>query len=418
MNMETKAAIITVGDEILYGHITDTNSAFLANQLTENGFSVDKIISVGDQIEFILEALEGLRNQVSIIVITGGIGPTKDDKTKNALEIFYNSPLRLFPEALEQIKAFLEKRGKPLTELNYRQAWLPANCLYIPNLYGTAPGMWFEENNQVCVSLPGVPVEMKLIAKEQVIPRLKSRFPATVISHQLVKTIGIGESILAENISDWEARLPPEIRLAYLPSIGEVTLRLSIKGGSEEKNMKALSEQVGLLQPLIHQYIYGYNDISVAEAVGQLLTQTKLNVATAESCTGGAIAAALTSVAGSSAYLLGGVVAYQNEIKINMLGVSESTLKEHGAVSEQTVIEMARGIRQRTGASIGVSSSGIAGPAGGTPEKPVGTVWIACADIEGVITQKLNLNGTRETNINQTVVAVFALLIQRLTRKS
>lgn len=418
MNMETKAAIITVGDEILYGHITDTNSAFLANQLTENGFSVDKIISVGDQIEFILEALEGLRNQVSIIVITGGIGPTKDDKTKNALEIFYNSPLRLFPEALEQIKAFLEKRGKPLTELNYRQAWLPANCLYIPNLYGTAPGMWFEENNQVCVSLPGVPVEMKLIAKEQVIPRLKSRFPATVISHQLVKTIGIGESILAENISDWEARLPPEIRLAYLPSIGEVTLRLSIKGGSEEKNMKALSEQVGLLQPLIHQYIYGYNDISVAEAVGQLLTQTKLNVATAESCTGGAIAAALTSVAGSSAYLLGGVVAYQNEIKINMLGVSESTLKEHGAVSEQTVIEMARGIRQHTGASIGVSSSGIAGPAGGTPEKPVGTVWIACADIEGVITQKLNLNGTRETNINQTVVAVFALLIQRLTRKS
>lgn len=418
MNMETKAAIITVGDEILYGHITDTNSAFLANQLTENGFSVDKIISVGDQIEFILEALEGLRNQVSIIVITGGIGPTKDDKTKNALEIFYNSPLRLFPEALEQIKAFFEKRGKPLTELNYRQAWLPANCLYIPNLYGTAPGMWFEENNQVCVSLPGVPVEMKLIAKEQVIPRLKSRFPATVISHQLVKTIGIGESILAENISDWEARLPPEIRLAYLPSIGEVTLRLSIKGGSEEKNMKALSEQVGLLQPLIHQYIYGYNDISVAEAVGQLLTQTKLNVATAESCTGGAIAAALTSVAGSSAYLLGGVVAYQNEIKINMLGVSESTLKEHGAVSEQTVIEMARGIRQRTGASIGVSSSGIAGPAGGTPEKPVGTVWIACADIEGVITQKLNLNGTRETNINQTVVAVFALLIQRLTRKS
>lgn len=418
MNMETKAAIITVGDEILYGHITDTNSAFLANQLTENGFSVDKIISVGDQIEFILEALEGLRNQVSIIVITGGIGPTKDDKTKNALEIFYNSPLRLFPEALEQIKAFFEKRGKPLTELNYRQAWLPANCLYIPNLYGTAPGMWFEENNQVCVSLPGVPVEMKLIAKEQVIPRLKSRFPATVISHQLVKTIGIGESILAENISDWEARLPPEIQLAYLPSIGEVTLRLSIKGGSEEKNMKALSEQVGLLQPLIHQYIYGYNDISVAEAVGQLLTQTKLNVATAESCTGGAIAAALTSVAGSSAYLLGGVVAYQNEIKINMLGVSESTLKEHGAVSEQTVIEMARGIRQHTGASIGVSSSGIAGPAGGTPEKPVGTVWIACADIEGVITQKLNLNGTRETNINQTVVAVFALLIQRLTRKS
>lgn len=416
--METKAAIITVGDEILYGHITDTNSAFLANQLTENGFSVDKIISVGDQIEFILEALEGLRNQVSIIVITGGIGPTKDDKTKNALEIFYNSPLRLFPEALEQIKAFFKKRDKPLTELNYRQAWLPANCLYIPNLYGTAPGMWFEENNQVCVSLPGVPVEMKLIAKEQVIPRLKSRFPATVISHQLVKTIGIGESILAENISDWEARLPPEIQLAYLPSIGEVTLRLSIKGGSEEKNMKALSEQVGLLQPLIHQYIYGYNDISVAEAVGQLLTQTKLNVATAESCTGGAIAAALTSVAGSSAYLLGGVVAYQNEIKINMLGVSESTLKEHGAVSEQTVIEMARGIRQHTGASIGVSSSGIAGPAGGTPEKPVGTVWIACADIEGVITQKLNLNGTRETNINQTVVAVFALLIQRLTRKS
>jgi len=418
MNTETKAAIITVGDEILYGHITDTNSAYIANLLSEQGFSVTQIISVGDQTESILEALNIVKNSVSVVIITGGIGPTNDDKTKNALEIFYNRPLKLFPEALEQVKLFFEKRGKPLTELNYRQAWLPENCTYIPNHYGTAPGMWFEENNQVFVSLPGVPYEMKLLMQEQIIPRLKNRFYTRIITHQLIKTTGIGESILAEKIAVWEQDLPPSVQLAYLPSVGEVTLRLSISGTDEDKNRVELANQVSRLRPLISKYIYAYNDVSLPEAVGQLLLQNHLTISTAESCTGGAIAAALTSVAGSSAYLWGSIVAYQNGVKISMLDVQAFTLSEYGAVSEQTVIEMAQGVRQRLGTSIGLSSSGIAGPGGGSPEKPVGTVWIACADATGVVTKKLNLIGTRESNIQQTVAAIFGLLIQRLTQNS
>ncbi len=418
MNTETKAAIITVGDEILYGHITDTNSAYIANLLSEQGFSVTQIISVGDQTESVLEALAIVKNSVSIAIITGGIGPTNDDKTKNALEIYYNRPLKLFPEALEQVKLFFEKRGKPLTGLNYRQAWLPENCTYIPNHYGTAPGMWFEENNQVFVSLPGVPYEMKLLMQEQIIPRLKNRFNTRILTHQLIKTTGISESTLAEKIAVWEQELPFSVRLAYLPSVGEVTLRLSMTGNNEEKNRKELANQVTRLQPLIRKYIYAYTDVSLPEAVGQLLLQNHLTISTAESCTGGAIAAALTSVAGSSAYLWGSIVAYQNGVKINMLDVQASTLSEYGAVSEQTVIEMARGVRHRIGTSIGLSSSGIAGPAGGSPQKPVGTVWIACADATGVITKKLNLTGTRESNIQQTVAAIFGLLIQRLTQNS
>lgn len=418
MNTETTAAIITVGDEILYGHITDTNSAYIANLLSEHGFTVSKIISVGDQTESILEALNSIKNSISLVIITGGIGPTNDDKTKYALELFFNRSLRLFPEALEQIKLFFEKRGKLLTELNYRQAWLPENCVYIPNLYGTAPGMWFEEQNQVWVSLPGVPHEMKLLMEEEIIPRLKNKFSPPVITHQLVKTTGIGESVLAEKIAAWEQELPSNIRLAYLPSVGEVTLRLSITGDNEEENRTQLTKQVSRLQPLIRKYIYAYTDVSLPEAVGQLLLQNHLTISTAESCTGGAIAAALTSVAGSSAYLWGSIVAYQNGVKTNMLGVQEATLNSYGAVSEQTVTEMAQGVRLRLGTDIGLSTSGIAGPGGGTPEKPVGTVWIACADATGVITQKLSLAGTRESNIKQTVVAIFGLLIQRLTQNS
>jgi len=414
----TTAAIVTIGDEILYGQITDTNSTFIAALLSDHGIRTCKKISVGDSHEVITNVLHELSGKVNIVIITGGLGPTKDDITKNSLAQFFNCELKLHNEALQQLKAFFAKRNKELTGLNELQAHLPTKAEYIPNKQGTAPGMWFENNNQIVVSLPGVPFEMKAIMSEEILPRIKQRFKTPAITHQIIKTIGIAESILAEKIAHWENQLPENLKLAYLPEPGLVKLRLTTSGPDTDSNKALIAKHISTLQPFIAEFIYAYGDISLAEVVGHLLTDQKLTLATAESCTGGAIAASITSVAGSSSYFQGSVVAYQNSIKKEILGVKEDTLRKFGAVSQETVEEMAIGVRKLMNTTYGLSCSGIAGPGGGTTEKPVGTVWIACSDKQGIIAQKLKLHRDRNMNIQLSVLAALNLLKQRITQNS
>lgn len=414
----TTAAIVTIGDEILYGQITDTNSTFIAAQLSDQGIRTCKKISVGDTKEAITEVLQELTNKVNIVIITGGLGPTKDDITKTTLAEFFNCELALHQEAFQHLQDFFTKRKKELSGLNKFQAYLPTKADYIPNKLGTAPGMWFTANNQVFVSLPGVPFEMKAILTEEILPRIKSRFKTSVISHQIIKTIGIAESSLAEKIADWEDQLPDNLKLAYLPELGQVKLRLSTSGPDIASNNSLISKHITTLQPLISKYIYAYSEINLAEAVGNILVDQKQTLATAESCTGGAIAAAITAIAGSSAYFQGSVVAYQNKIKQEVLGVKNDTLKKHGAVSKETVEEMAEGVRKLMNTTYGLSCSGIAGPGGGTAEKPVGTVWIACSSAKETISQKLELHHDRNMNVQLSVLAALNLLKQRITQNS
>jgi nicotinamide-nucleotide amidase len=414
----TTAAIVTIGDEILYGHITDTNSTYIAALLSDNGISTIKKITIGDTSDAITEVLTELSNKVDIVIITGGLGPTKDDVTKSTLANFFNCELELNAEALKHVQEFFAKRNKHVTESNILQAHLPSKAEYIPNKQGTAPGMWFSNNNQAFISLPGVPFEMKDIITNEVIPRIITRYKTSVISHQIIKTFGIGESFLAEKIADWENQLPDKLKLAYLPEIGQVKLRLSTSGSDIKSNKELISKHVQTLQPIISEYIFAYSDISLAEAVGNILLDQKQTLATAESCTGGAIAAAITSIAGSSAYFYGSVVAYQNDIKRDFLNVKAETLNKFGAVSKETVEEMAIGVRKKMNTTFGLSSSGIAGPGGGTDKKPVGTVWIACSDQSGTISQKLELQRDRKMNIQHSVLAALNLLKQRITQNS
>jgi nicotinamide-nucleotide amidase len=408
------AAVITIGDEILFGQITDTNSKEISEALSENGIRTVLKFSVGDEKKAIIQALSLVQGKTDIVIFTGGLGPTKDDITKKTLADFFGSELVMHPDALDHLKAFFARRNRELDEVNKGQALLPDNCTYIVNNYGTAPGMWFEEKDQVYISLPGVPGEMRNLLKEEILPRLISRFKPPVITHRWVRTIGIGESILSKQIESWEDALPAACRLAYLPEAGQVKLRLTVTGTDQKENEKIAEEQISLLNNLITPYIYAHVNEPVEKTIGHMLTLNGLTAGTAESCTGGAIAAALTSIAGSSAYFKGGIVAYSNELKKKVLQVNQATLDSHGAVSEETVKEMAIGARQLLNVDFAVSCSGIAGPAGGSLEKPVGTVWIACADKNGVVARKFIFGPDRIMNIRHTVVATLNLLRQRI----
>ncbi|MFN3405455.1 MAG: competence/damage-inducible protein A [Cytophagaceae bacterium] len=416
--MEKFVEIITIGDEILYGQITDTNSQWISQQLTALGFSVIRKSSVGDSQTEILKILEESYLRSDLIIITGGLGPTKDDITKQTLCRFFNSRLQLHKQALQDVKAFFAKRGKELSETNLQQAYLPDNCEYIRNESGTAPGMLFEKEGKIFVSLPGVPFEMKNIISQELIPILKSKFILPVIEHFFIRTSGIGESYLSDIIKDWEENLPSHIKLAYLPSLDGVKLRLTGKGRDLEELRKQLNEQVSKVKPLIEKYIYGYQDDELISVISNKLKSHRLTISTAESCTGGLIASEITSIAGSSEYFKGSVVAYDNQVKINTLGVNSQSLSEDGAVSESTVRQMAENIRIILKTDIGVATSGIAGPGGGTKDKPVGTVWIAYSDEEKTVTRKLNLSGTRENIIRLTSVAVKNLILECLKIKN
>jgi nicotinamide-nucleotide amidase len=408
------AEIITVGDEILYGQIVDTNSAWMGTELTKIGIRVKQITSVSDEAAHIVAALDDARTRADIILITGGLGPTKDDLTKNVLADYFHTELKLDAQSLADVTELFHSRGFALTELNRQQAFLPASCTPVRNVLGTAPGMWFEDEGKVFVSMPGVPFEMKRMMEDIVLPQLKANFKTPEIIHKVVQTVGIPESMLAERLEAWETSLPPHIRLAYLPHLGGVRLRLTGMGEDARELDTELQQEVDKLTALVPKHIFAYGEVPLEEALGQLLKEKKLTLASAESCTGGYLAHRLTSVPGSSAYFMGSIVAYDNSVKVQVLGVKPETLEQHGAVSEATVREMAENVRKKLNTDIGVASSGIAGPDGGTPEKPVGTIWIAYADKHGTRAKLLQYNKNRQLNIEYTALAMLNLIRQSL----
>ncbi|MES2733569.1 MAG: competence/damage-inducible protein A [Bacteroidota bacterium] len=411
------AEIITIGDEILYGQITDTNTQWLSAELDKVGVRTVRKSSVGDQQESILQILAEAEQRADIILITGGLGPTKDDITKTTLAKYFDSQLVINETALAEVTAYFKSRGREMTELNRLQAALPENCTFISNKSGTAPGMWFERNGKVFVSMPGVPYEMKWLMTNSILPKLQQHFKTPIIYHKIIRTVAIGESFLAERIADWEDNLPEHIKLAYLPSFGGVRLRLTATGESRALLEAQVQEQINLVLPLIEAHVYGYDDEDIEMAIGNLLLQDNLTLAAAESCSGGYVAHLITKVPGSSQYFRGAVVPYSNDLKIQLLGVKEATLQQFGAVSEQTAIEMAEGVRERLGASIGIASTGIAGPSGGTEEKPVGTVWIACSDGNRTETRQLKLSQFRDINIQLTATYALNLIRTTLAKK-
>lgn len=407
---EIKAEIIAIGDELLYGQIVDTNSHWISQEMNLIGVRVVRRSTVGDNRQDILSAFSHAEKRADIVLITGGLGPTDDDLTKPLLAEFFQSDITLVPEALEAVRLFFARRGRELTKLNIQQAYLPSKCTYVENSVGTAPGMWFEEHGCVWMSMPGVPHEMKKLMNAFVIPKIKSIFPLPTIYHKVIKTVGIGESWLADLIGEWARNLPAHIKLAYLPSIGHVKLRLTAFGNDYDQLHAEVEKEIEKVFPVIENYIYGFNKESLEEAIGRLLIQKNKKVALAESCSGGFISHMITSIPGSSAYFQGAVVPYHNQFKSDILGVEKETLEKDGAVSEPTVIQMAEHVRKLFQADFGLASSGIAGPGGGWKEKPVGTVWIACAKYDRTLTKKLMLTQDRMLNIQLTGIAALNLL--------
>ncbi len=415
---DIKVAVITIGEEILLGHTLDTNAHFISNVLSEIGTRIVLRSSVGDRTEDIYEVLAYAEKKSDIIMITGGLGPTNDDITKRCLAAYFNSELIINQEALDQVTSYFRRRGFALTEINRRQAEIPAIADAVINDMGTAPGMWIEKDGKVFVSMPGVPHEMQHMVREKVIPRLKEKYETPVILHKLIMTAGIGESWLAEKIAGWESGLPENLSLAYLPGYGQVKLRITGVGNNYEELEEQLSLHTGTLKQVIGSYIYGEGGEALEQRIGSLLGAGHMTLATAESCTGGHIAHLITSIPGSSDYYIGGVIAYHNQIKTGFLGVKQETLREYGAVSESTVKEMAEGIRRRFKTNFGLATSGIAGPGGGMPDKPVGTVWVAVADGEGQVAKKYNIPKDRLNNIKYSSVAALVLLWQRLSQNT
>jgi len=415
MTNTIRAEVVTIGDEILFGQITDTNTVWIGTELTNIGIRVVRKTSVGDQQEAILQILHEAHQRADVIIITGGLGPTKDDITKKTLCEYFGVGMVRNPDALALVTDFFEKRGREITEINRGQADLPANAVYLQNDWGTAPGMWFEQDNTVYVSLPGVPFEMKHLMSNRVLPKLTERFDPPIIKHKMIRTVGIGESFLAERIADWEDNLPPHIKLAYLPHFGQVRLRLTATGTDEPTLDRELANEVAKVMPLISKHVYGYDADELETVIGRLLMDKKLTLATAESCTGGYVASRITSVPGSSAYFLGSIVSYSNDVKINQLGVSPETIQQQGAVSEVVITQMAEGVRKVLNADVGIATSGIAGPDGGTPNKPVGTIWIAVSTDQRTVTRLLKLGPYRDQNIQLTATYVLNLLRETIS---
>ena len=414
MSTQIYADIITIGDEILYGQIIDTNSQWISAELDKLGIKTRQKSSVSDKADEILRILNESSKRSSLVIITGGLGPTNDDITKKTLCTYFNTELVSNNDVLNHLQNLFFIRGRELNELNKQQALVPANCEILSNSNGTAPGMWMDVNNVVYISLPGVPYEMKGILKEFGFDKIKNRFQTPTIVHRMIKTSGIGETTLSEIIQTWENALPKHIGLAYLPSAGEVKLRLTAVGENEEQLKNEVQNEIDAVLPLIHAHVYGFDDDTLQKSVGDLLKSKNKTISTAESCTGGYLAHLLTSVAGASSFYYGSIVAYQNTIKTQLLDVPSGILQQHGAVSEKTVEIMAKEIRLKLGTSIGVAASGIAGPDGGTDEKPVGTIWIAYADEEKIVTKKLQLSAIRENNIRMTALAILNLIRQQL----
>ena len=407
------AEIITIGDELLIGQVTDTNSAWMGRELNKVGIEVIRVVSVRDRADEITEAVDDAMNRADIVLMTGGLGPTKDDITKQTLCAYFDTELVFSEEVFENIKRVLASKI-PMNALNKSQAMVPKDCLVINNRVGSASVSWFEKNGKVLVSMPGVPQEMITVMSEEVIPRLRKKFDTDVIIHKTFTVKNYPESVLAEKLESWEEALPESIKLAYLPKPGIIRLRLTGRGKDKEEVQSQISVEGCKLKYILGDAVFDEEDTPLEILIGNLLREKNLTVSTAESCTGGSIAAKLTSVSGSSDYFKGGIVAYSNEIKESLLGVSSETLKKQGAVSEETVIEMVKGAMKALKTDCAVSTSGIAGPGGGTKEKPVGTVWIAAAYKNEIRTMKQDTDRGREMNVERAGNNAFLLLLDLL----
>ena len=411
-----KATIITIGDEILIGQIVDTNSASISKHLNGAGITVEEKTSIGDEAEQIESTLNRALQSSQVVIITGGLGPTKDDITKHTLARIFNSPMHEDERVCEHVRTMLERRGITFNDLNRGQAMVPDACMVLFNAYGTAPGMWFEtENGSVVISLPGVPFEMEHLMEDEVMPRLKARFALRANVHRTMITAGLPESMLAERIAEWEDSLPEWVKLAYLPSPNIVRLRLSAYNQEDgEATRVAIDELFDKLYEIIPQHIVGFEEATMQALVHDIMCKRGLTLATAESCTGGTIASRFTAMAGASAYFLGGVVAYANEAKRDILGVNYDNIMEHGAVSECVARQMAEGVRRITGADYAIATTGIAGPTGGSEAKPVGTVWMAVATPHRTVAMMRASGSDRGQIINRASAYAIEMLYKEL----
>lgn len=404
-----KAGIITIGDELLIGQTINSNAAWLGQELSSLGIDIYRSVTIRDDRESILSVVEEYFNAVDLILVTGGLGPTKDDITKETLCEYFETELELDQNVLERIRTYFEARGKEMLESNVKQAELPKDSLTLENKHGTASGMWFEKSGKILVSMPGVPYEMKSIVSDEVIPRITAKFGIEGSYYQTLMTQGVGESFLAQEIEDWENRLYADgLGLAYLPSPGIVKLRITSSKGTQDAGL--IKGYFDELKKRLPKYVYGENGESIFEVVGDLLRDQNATLSTVESCTGGGIASAFIDFPGASDFFEGGLVTYSNELKMKMANVREETLREYGAVSEQTVIEMAKGGKEVMDVDYTIAVSGVAGPDGGTDEKPVGTVWISVAHPNGVIAKKYLFGDHRGRNIEKTKLYAANLL--------
>ena len=403
--------IITIGDEILIGQIVDTNSAWMAVELNKAGFQLAQITSVHDEADHIKKALDEALLRADVVLMTGGLGPTKDDITKQTLCEYFGTKLVFNPDVLENIQQIYHTRQSVMNELTKSQAMVPENCTVIQNRAGSAPITWFEKEGKVIVSMPGVPLEMKKVMSEEIIPRLQKYFKTPAIIHKTVQVYGIPESQLALRLTEWENALPEYLHLAYLPNFGIVKLRLSGAGQDEYKLEEAINQQIETLKSILGESIFAYEDKPVEKIIYEKLKISGLTVSTAESCTGGNIAHRLTLIPGISDCFKGSVVAYHNDLKINALGVSARDIEQYGAVSSQISTQMAEGARKVMQTDLAVATTGIAGPTGGTDEKPVGTIWISVSSPERTITRSFNFGQfARENFIERSTMAALMML--------
>lgn len=401
-----KADIISIGDELLIGQTVNTNASWIGKELAMRGVRIMQITAIPDDEQKIAEAVDDAFGRSEIIIVTGGLGPTKDDITKHTLCKYFDTTLFLHEPTLKKIEDYFAMRNRPMLEVNRKQAELPEKCEILDNNYGTAAGIWFNKEGKILVSLPGVPYEMKGIMTEQVFPRLMERFELKSLFHVTLMTQGLGESFLADQISDWEDKVRDAgLGLAYLPSPGMVKLRLtSYEGKEREEEIRSLFTE---LEQRLPQYVFGYDEMSLSEIVGKLLKENGLTLGTVESCTGGLLAGNIVSVPGASDYFIGSLLTYSNQLKMQLAGVSEASLMEFGAVSQEVVEEMALGGQEKLGLDLCISTSGVAGPTGGTEEKPVGTVWIAIALKNKVVSKRFYFGNDRERNIQMTILSAL-----------
>lgn len=410
-----KAKIISIGDELLIGQVVNTNASWLGNKLTTNGIQVISTLTVGDGEKDIMDALEAC-SDVDIVAITGGLGPTADDITKPTMCKFFNTELVFCQDAYDNVMSIFKLRGYQMSKRNEGQAYIPKACKYIPNRYGTAPCMWFEKGKTVYVSMPGVPFEMKNVFEKEILPMLLGHFKVTPYLSRVVMTTGVGESFLADKIKDWEENLPEFLSLAYLPQYGLVRLRLDGRHPDREFLEKTLDDEINKLIPLIGDHIFGFDEMSIAVVVLDILKSKGKTVASAESCTGGTIAKVITAIPGSSAAFKGTVVSYATEVKEKVLGVSHLDIEKYTVVSRQVVEQMAVGVRNLLETDYAVATTGIAGPDGGTEQTPVGTVWMAVATPDGVVSKVGNFGKDRGNNIERATNTVLEMLRQELKK--